>query len=295
MRKSVFYSCLLTAAATAALFSGVAFLMAKDMTTLKPYPVKSVITAEEMHYAAAIPSVDHGGTMNAYTGFYFGEGDGVVLQGVCNDVFVESDGIENYVYDPVGNHLTFQAGNYTFSCAMGVFEPQENANDILIWQNEDVSKYCLPVCINEAGDTFLVATEVKGAATKEQYAEIETQLIEMAKNIAISTSGSDTIKIGGLTIPIVNIESISPDYVVLRTNAPSYLSVTPVDKDEQADLYRIYECFVDAPFAMRYSESISDTATGYRPYVFCLDDLRFTLYARSLNDAKELAKAFANG
>ena len=292
MKKSVFWPCLLTAAVTAVLLAGIAFLMARDMTTLKPYPVKSVIPADDAQFAEQVPSVGHGGTMRAYTGFYFGEGDGVVLTGSQDDAFVDMENIESYVYDPANNQLTFQKGDWTFACAMAVFEPQENTNTVIIWQTDDVSKYCIPVCINDAGDTFLVATEVEGAATKEAYAEIEKILLETAQSISVCTGGADTIQIAGLSVPTAVISTISPDYVVLNTDTPSYLSVEPVTVDEQTRLYQTYDKFVDGPFALRYSDSIQDSSTGYRPYVFCIGDLRFTLYAPDMGAAEKMAASF---
>lgn len=292
MKKSVFWPCLLTAAATVAVMAGIAFLMAKDMTVLKPCPVKTVLTAEESQYDDALPSIAHGGTMQAYTGFYFGEDNGIVLTGAQNDVFLDLENIESYVYDPVNNQLTFQKDEWTFACTMAVFEPQ-NDNDVIVWQTDEVSKYCLPVCINEAGDTFLIATEVKGAATKEEYAAIEKILVDTAQRLSVCSGDANVINIAGLSIPTSVISTVSPDYVVLNTDTPSYLSVEPASTDEQVKLYQTYDSFVDGPFALRYSESVQDTATGYRPYVFCIGELRFTLYAPNMGAAEQLADAFS--
>lgn len=293
MKKSVFWPCLLTAAVTAAMLSGIAFLMAKDMTVLKPYPVKSAITAEELQYDNTLPTVGHGGVMQAYTDFYFGVDDGIVLTGAQSDVFLDLENIESYVYDPANNELTFQKDGWTFACAMAVFEPQDNTNTVIIWQTDEVSKYCLPVCINEAGDTFLIATEVKGAATKEEYAQIEKILVDTAQRLSVCSGDADVINIAGLSIPTSVISTVSPDYVVLNTDTPSYLSVEPASAEEQVKLYQTYDSFVNGPFALRYSKSVQDTATGYRPYVFCIGELRFTLYAPSTGAAEHLAAAFS--
>ena len=59
-------------------------------------PVSPELTQEEAHYNYSFSEVDHGGSMKAYTGFYFGDDDGIVLHGLHSNVFVNLSGYEQF-------------------------------------------------------------------------------------------------------------------------------------------------------------------------------------------------------
>lgn len=293
MKNSVFLPCLLTAAITAAAISGVVFLMTQDATTLKPVPVAPPITSQEAHREYSFQTTDKSGSMKGYTGFYFGDGDGVVLTGSEDNVFVDLSNYETYVYTPAENKVVFQKDDFTYVCTMAELEPQDNTGDVIVWQDGEVSKYCIPTYLNDSGDAFLVATEVEGAATEDQYVKIQSVLSKISQNLTLCTGDASVIDIAGVAIPVTDISSVSPDYVQFDVGGgTSYLAIEPIDSKAQERLYEIYDQYVGGPLQVRYSESMSDSTTGYQSYVFCLNDMRFTLYAQSKEIATQLANDF---
>lgn len=294
MKTSVFLPCLLTAAVTAAVISGAVFFMTKNATTLTPVPADVPLTSQESHREYSFQTTEKNGTVKGYTGFYFGDGDGVVLSGSRDNVFVDLSNLETYVYTPAENKVTFQKDGMTYVCTMAAMEPQENTGEVIVWQDEDVSKYCIPTCLNDDGDTFLVATEVANAATDEDYANIQSVLSEISQNLTLCTGDANIIDIAGVSIPLSDISAISPDYVQFDVGGgTSYLAVEPIDSKAQDRLYEIYDQYVGGPLQVRYSDSMMDSTNGYQSYVFCLNNLRFTLYAQSKDIATQLANDFS--
>lgn len=294
MKKFIFLPCLLSAAITAAFISGIVFLLTQNTTTLKPSPVKQILTTQEAHRNYSFKTTDKSGTMKGYTGFYFGDGDGVVLNGSKDNVFVDLSNFETYVYTPADNKVTFQKDGLTYVCTMASIEPQDNTGEVIVWQDENVSKYCIPTCLNEAGDTFLVATEVENAATDDQYLVIQSVLSKISQSLTLCTGDASVIDIAGVSIPVSDISAVSPDYIQFDAGGgTSYLAVEPIDSKAQDRLYEIYDQYVGGPLQMRYSDSMTDSGTGYQSYVFCLNNLRFTLYAQSKDIATQLANEFS--
>lgn len=291
MRHKTIMPCILSAGLAAALVASVAFLFTKDMTRMIPNPVTPKLTQEEAHYKYEFATVDHGGSMKGYTEFYFGDNDGIVLRGRNSNVFVNLSGYEQFSYLPNENKITFQNDGLNYVCTMTTLEPVINNGEVVIWQDEGVSKYCIPTVINEDGDGFLIATETEGEPTEDQYQQIQNTLAEVTKNICICTNGADSISISGVSIPLTAISSITPKYVVLEEGGQkSYLQVEPLEEDELSHLENVYDQFVGGELSVRYSKSVTDTQSGYTPYVFWNDGIRFTLYTNTI----ELATTIAN-
>lgn len=290
MKRNTAMACILTAGISTALVTGVAFLFAKDMTRLKPMPVSPELTQEEAHYNYSFSEVDHGGSMKAYTGFYFGDDDGIVLHGLHSNVFVNLSGYEQFAYLPDENKVTFLDNGLNYVCTMTTLEPAVNNGEVVVWQDEGVSKYCIPTVLNEDGDGFLVATETKGEPTEAEFQQIQNTLANITKQISLCTDGAETISIAGVSIPLSSISSITPEYVVLDEGGrESYLEVSPLEADEQENLEKVYDQFVGGELSVRYTDSVTDTQSGYTPYVFWNDGVRFTLYCNAIEVATSIA------
>ena len=69
----------------------------------------------------------------------------------------------------------------------------------------------------------------------------------------------------------------------------SYLEVSPLEADEQENLEKVYDQFVGGGLSVRYTDSVTDTQSGYTPYVFWNDGVRFTLYCNAIEVATSIA------
>ena len=59
--------------------------------------------------------------------------------------------------------------------------------------------------------------------------------------------------------------------------------------DEQENLEKVYDQFVGGELSVRYTDSVTDTQSGYTPYVFWNDGVRFTLYCNAIEVATSIA------
>ena len=145
--------------------------------------------------------------MKAYTGFYFGDDDGIVLHGLHSNVFVNLSGYEQFAYLPDENKVTFLDNGLNYVCTMTTLEPAVNNGEVVVWQDEGVSKYCIPTVLNEDGDGFLVATETKGEPTEAEFQQIQNTLAILPSKFPSAQTVQKPFSIAGVSIPLSSISS----------------------------------------------------------------------------------------
>ena len=199
-------------------------------------------------------------------------------------------GYEQFAYLPDENKVTFLDNGLNYVCTMTTLEPAVNNGEVVVWQDEGVSKYCIPTVLNEDGDGFLVATETKGSRQKQNSSRFKTRWRILPSKFPSAQTVQKPSRLPEFRFPLSSISSITPEYVVLDEGGrESYLEVSPLEADEQENLEKVYDQFVGGELSVRYTDSVTDTQSGYTPYVFWNDGVRFTLYCNAIEVATSIA------